>query len=58
MRGYIQMNPNEGHTNKSKNTKHNSTLAETVSAAEKSKTKNPPGVSMPPEKEMSPAQLG
>ena len=52
------MNPNEGHTNKSKNTKHNSTLAETVSAAEKSKTKNPPGVSMPPEKEMSPAQLG
>ena len=52
------MNPNEGYTPKNKNTKHDSKLAETISAAEKSKTKNPPGVTMPPEKEMSPAQLG
>jgi len=52
------MYPNDGHTHRSKSTKHNSKLAETISNAEKSKTKNPPGVSMPPEKEMSPAQLG
>jgi len=52
------MYPNDNHTLKSKSTKHDSTLAETISAAEKSKTKNPPGVTMPPEKEMSPAQLG
>jgi len=52
------MSPNEGHATKSKGTKHNSTLAETIATAEKSKTKNPPGVTMPPEEEMSPAQLG
>jgi len=52
------MNQNEGHNHKSKSTKHNSTLTEILSSAEKSKTKNPPGVSMPPEKEMSPPQLG
>ena len=48
------MYPSEGHAAKS--TKNKSTLAETISAAEK--TKNPPGVLMPPEEEMSPAQLG
>jgi len=52
------MCPNESNTHKNKNTKHNSAFAETALAAEKSKTKNPPGVTMPPEKEMSPAQLG
>ena len=52
------MYPNESNTHKSKNTKNNSKLAETISNAEKSKTKNPPGLTMPPEKEMSPAQLG
>jgi len=52
------MYPNEGQTHKNKNAKHNSTLAEAISAAEESKTQNPPGVSMPLEKEMSPAQLG
>jgi len=52
------MNPSEGHNNKSKGTKHNSTLTETIRSAEKNKKKNPPGVSIPPEKEMSPPQLG
>jgi len=47
------MYPDESHTHKS-----NSTLVETVLAAEKNKTKNPPGVSMPSEKEMSLPQLG
>ena len=54
----MPMYPNDNHTSKNKNPNHDSKLAETISAAEKSKTKNPPGVTMPPENEMSPAQLG
>ena len=56
--GMKTMYSNESYTQKSKNTKSNSVLTETLLAAEKCKTQNPPGVSMPPEKEMSPAQLG
>jgi len=52
------MFPNKDHSKKDKSTNHNATLTETLSAAEKSKTKNPPGVSLPPETEMSPPQLG
>ena len=52
------MNPNEAHTHKSKDTKHHSTLVEAALDTEKSKIKNPPGVSTPLEKEMSPPQLG
>jgi len=52
------MSPSESHNHKSKNTKHKSTLTETILSAEKNKAKNPPGVSIPPEKEMSPPQLG
>ncbi|MCL2404028.1 MAG: hypothetical protein FWC92_00635 [Defluviitaleaceae bacterium] len=52
------MYPNKSLTHTSKSTKQSSTLTETVSNAEKSKTQNPPGVNMPPEEEMSPAQLG
>jgi len=52
------MYPNEDNTHKSKSANHNATLSETQSAIAKNKTKNPPGVSMPPEKEMSPPQLG
>jgi len=50
------MCPNEGNINK--NTKHKTTLPEVQPTAEKDKAKDPPGVSMPPEKEMSPPQLG
>ena len=56
MRGCISMYPNESHIPKS--TKYKATLPESQPVAEKNKTKDPPGVSMPPEKEMSPAQLG
>jgi len=44
------MYPNEAHTRKNENTKH--------SATKQDKAKDPPGVSMPPETEMMPAQLG
>jgi len=50
------MLPNEGSTNKS--TKHKSKFPEAQSNTEKNKAQNPPGVSMPPETEMSPPQLG
>ena len=40
------MHPNEDHTSKINNN------------TKKDKAKDPPGVSMPPEEEMSPAQLG
>jgi len=52
------MNPNEDHNHNGKSTKHHSTLVETLLSAEKNKIKNPPGVSIPPEEEMSPPQLG
>ena len=50
------MYPNEGNTHKS--AKHKTVLPEIQSAAEKDKAKDPPGVDMPPETEMSPPQLG
>ena len=50
------MRSNEGHTHKS--TKQKTTLPEAHPAAEKNKPKDPPGVNMPPETEMSPPQLG
>ena len=50
------MYPNESHNNK---TAKNKTAASKLQPiAEKDKTKDPPGVSMPPETEMSPPQLG
>ena len=50
------MYPNDNHKNK--NDKRASKLAEAIAAAEKTKTKNPPGVEIPLESEMSPPQLG
>jgi len=52
------MHPNEGNNHKNKSDKRNTVSPETQSDTEKNKTKNPPGVFMPPEKEMSPPQLG
>jgi len=52
------MYPNEGNSRKSKSAKHNDTLQKVQSTTEKNKTPDPPGVSMPPEKEMSPPQFG
>jgi len=53
------MYPSENHTHKSKNTKHEAAPEiEAHSASGKTRTKNPPGVHMPSETEMSPAQLG
>jgi len=52
------MHPHNNSSNKGKTHKHNSEIAEAISSAEKSKVKNPPGVEMPLEEEMSPAQLG
>jgi len=49
------MSPNKNH----KNTKHKSALpAEAQSFEVKDEPKDPPGVFMPPESEMSPPQLG
>jgi len=52
------MSPNESRDHKVKNNKSSAELTEAILSAEKSKAKNPPGLSMPPEKEMSPPQLG
>jgi len=52
------MSASAGLAKKSKKTKPSSKLAEAVSAAEKCKAENPPGVSTPTEKELSPAQFG
>jgi len=48
------MNPNERSTH----SKDKIELSKVQAAAEKSKTNDPPGVSMPPETEMSPPQFG
>jgi len=53
------MCPNEGHTHKS--AKHEAALPEKHPSRGKNETEDLPGVSgvpMPPEKEMSPPQLG
>jgi len=52
------MYPKEGSTHKGKNTKHNTTSPNKKAATEKKIVKNPPGVELPPETEMSPAQYG
>jgi len=52
------MSPNKSITRKVKSTKQSSRLAEAISNAEKVKAENPPGVPMPPEEDMSPAQYG
>jgi len=55
-RGCMQMpqKPNKPH--KSNNPKNE--LAEAITAADEMKAKNPPNVTIPPEREMSPPQLG
>ena len=50
------MRSNKGHSNKSTN--HDAVLPKTKPDADKNETKDPPGVHMPPEREMSPPQLG
>ena len=50
------MYPKDSHTKKSNNPKNE--LAEAITAAEEMKAKNPPNVTIPPEREMSPPQLG
>jgi len=50
------MSPKEGNTNK--NSKNKETLTKTPPAMERDKPKDPPGVHMPSEKEMSPPQFG
>jgi len=57
MRGCMPVYPKENHTSKNKSPYHNAT-PETRPTDEKNETKNPPGVFMPPETEMSPPQLG
>jgi len=60
MKGCIFMYSNGNHASKGKHTKHDVTSPEIEahSASGKNRTKNPPGVNMPSEDEMSPAQLG
>jgi len=52
------MNPNEDHAKKSRNSKRDSILADTITNAEKSKAKNPRGVELPLEEDMTPPQFG
>jgi len=44
--------------NKNKIDKYKDAVPEVMSFEEKNESKDPPGVFMPPESEMSPAQLG
>ena len=45
-------------SNSDKNTKQKAALPKTKSEADRKETKDPPGVNMPPETEMSPPQFG
>lgn len=55
-KGCIIMRSNE--SNNPKNVKHKAASPKNQQSKEKNKTNDPPGVSMPPEKEMSPPQFG
>jgi len=52
----MYMNPTENQTHKNKKSKD--TLPKKQPITSENKTNDPPGVHMPPEKEMSPPQLG
>jgi len=52
------MNPKEGHNPKKNTSQHDASMLEAHFDTDKNKTINPPGVTIPPETEMSPPQLG
>jgi len=56
MKGCVPMKQNENLI--LNHSKHNTAENKKQDTAEKNKAKDPPGVHMPPEKEMSPPQFG